>query len=191
MKIKGYKAFHKDMTDHRGKHYVEGEVYSMKDPSKLEREEGFHFSKRLEDSLRGYHGIEEDIVVAEVTSLGLVRRDQDDEYGYYDMYYTNSIRIDRVLTREEILAIFLKMEPNERVERFLKSYKLTEPEIEIFREKMVDNREVPIITYKRDGSIEKKDQLPIGIKRIDQAISYYQENKKEAYKQDTPKQKLK
>ena len=190
MKVNGYKAFHKDMRDHTGKQYVEGEIYSIEDLRRFGTEEkGFHFCRRLEDSLRGYP--KDEVIIAEVTSLGPVKKDRDEEYDYYDMYYASSLSINRILSREEIILMFLRMEPNDRVERFIKSYQLTEPEIELFRIQMVKNRDVPITTYKADGTKETTKHTPITVKRIEQAISYYQEGNKEAYFEEFPKQKLK
>lgn len=117
---------------------------------------GFHFAKRLEDCLRYYNGLDEEIEIAQVIALGELLESYDDYYGYYDLYVTNHIYIEHILTREEIINYIKNVNPL-RIKRFIQGYKLTDEEIAI------------ILKENNNNSI--KD-----------AINYYQYGKKYVYK---------
>lgn len=155
--IKGYKAFHKDMKNRYGMEFVEGKSYSVDGEISFgNKGNGFHFCKRLEDTLRYVPAMEEEIEIAEITGFGDIVERVDEYYGYYDLYAARNIRIDKILTRDEIIAMFLN-EESERVIRFISGYRLNPEEIELFK-----------IMYSDD-------------KRVLKALSYYQENKKDVY----------
>lgn len=156
--IKGYKAFHKDMKNRYGKEFIEGETYSVEGPIEFGNNgNGFHFCKRLEDTLRYVPAMEEEVNIAEITAFGEMAERIDEYYGYYDLYASRTIRIDKILEREEIIKMFLNKDP-ERVIRFVSGYKLTPEEIELFKLKYFDET------------------------RVLKALKYYQENDKEVYK---------
>lgn len=155
--IKGYKAFNKDMENRYGKKFVEGETYSIEGPIEFGNNgNGFHFCKRLEDTLRYVSAMEEEVKIAEITGFGELVERTDEYYDYYEMYVTRTIRIDKILSRQEILEMFFDNIPD-RVIRFVSSYKLTPEEIEIFKLKYYNE------------------------KRIIKALQYYQEDNKEVY----------
>ena len=107
MEIHGYKAFHKGLVNRYGLSFEEGGVYTCEGELKFGNDgNGFHFCKRLEDTLRYFPATEEEIDIAEVTALGDIVEGEDDYYGYYDMYCTNRIRIDKILTRADIISHF-------------------------------------------------------------------------------------
>ncbi len=167
MEQKGYKTFYKNMKNHYEKEFEVGKVYTISGKLKFGNNgNGFHFCKRLEDTLRYYPAMEEEVVITEVTSLGDIVEYEDEYNGYYDMYCTNMIRIDKILTREEIIKMFLQL-PIHQVERFIKSFRLTKEEIELFR-----------IRY-------------LGKREIEDAIDYYQEGKKDTYEKRYRKVRLK
>ena len=165
--IKGYKAFNKDLTNRYGSEFVEGTTYRVEGELKFGNNgNGFHFCKRLEDTLRYFPGMEEAIDIAEVTSLEDNAEKYDEYNGYYDLYAARALRIDRILPREEIIEMFLN-KSEERVIRFVSGYKLTPEEIEMFKLRYCDEP------------------------RIIMAIQYYQEEDKEVYKRNHEKQKVK
>ena len=169
--LEGFKTFNKNMTNRYGRPFQVGRIYRINlSPKFGNRGVGFHFCKRLEDTLRYFPAMEEEVAIAKVTSLGERVSSDDEYYGYYDMYSTNAIRIDKVLTREEIIKMYLT-EPEhkniQRVCRFLQGFKLTEEEIVLFR-----------LAYG-------------GYKEVEDAISYYQEGKKDTYEKAYQKIKLK
>ena len=169
--IHGYKTFNKDRTNRYGRVFIEGKTYQVNDPPKFgNKGKGFHFCKRLEDTLRYFPAMEEEVAIAEVTSLGDYVEYDDEYYGYYDMYSTNKIKINHFLTREEIIKKYLdrpEHQTEDRVIRFLQGFRLTEKEKEMFR-----------LAYAFS-------------ERIEQTISYYQDGDKDAYTREKPKQRLK
>lgn len=157
MIIKGYKAFYNDMTNQVGMHFEEGETYIASLPIKENyKGNGYHFAKNLEDTLCFVDDKDLEIKVAEVTGSGIICQYEYDYYGYYDLYCAEKIKIDKILTREEVLNTILdKFEFS--AERFVKYYKLTVEEIGLFK---------------------KHYSYSVGV--LD-SIAYYQENDKSVY----------
>ncbi len=142
MEIHGYKAFYKGLINRYGLSFEEGKTYTVDGDLQFGNEgNGFHFCKRLEDTLRYFPASEEEIDVAEVTSLGDVVEGFDDYYGYYDMYCTNKIRIDKVLSRADIISHFYHL-PEHEVLRFIQGFLLTPDEIELFKILFKDNKNI-------------------------------------------------
>lgn len=156
--IEGYKAFNKNMKNRYDFEFVEGQIYTIDGPLSFGNTgNGYHFCKRLEDTLRYFPATKkEEVKFAKVTSLDETVEFYDDYYGYYDMYAARKIKIDKILTRKEIISMFLDAY-EERVIRFLVGFKLTEEETELFR-----------LTYPNSMKIQL-------------AISYYQDGDKDAY----------
>lgn len=154
MAIKGYKTFDKGLVNRYGKVFIEGKCYEEDVKPKFGNDgRGMHFCKRLEDTLRYFAADEEEVDIAEVTAYGDLAEGEDEYGGFYDMYATNKLRIDHVLTREEILRMFLSMEPNERVKRFIHYFKLDDIELSIFQKVMVDDQPKTIVTYNVDKTV--------------------------------------
>ncbi len=161
MEIKGYKAFNKDMTNMYGKKFEVGKTYSVDGEIKYGTTgNGYHFASRLEDTLRYVNALTEEVKIAEVTATGTIKESFDEYNGYYEVYSAENIRIDRVLTRKEIIEEYLNMSSDIRLERFLKSFKLNKVEIELFKEKC--------------------KHIPHLIK----VIKYYQEHDKEVFERE-------
>lgn len=158
---KGFKTFNYNRTNRYGMLFEEGKIYSVSKPPKFgTKGVGFHFCSRLEDTLTYFPAMEEEVSIAKVTALGDLAEKADDNYEYYDLYSTNKIRIDKFLTREEILKMYLmnpERQNEDRVRRFLQGFRLTPREIEMFR-----------WAY---GSNE----------RIQKTLAYYQEGKKDVF----------
>jgi len=155
--IKGYKAFYKDCKNRYGKDFTAGETYSIKGPLVFGNNgNGYHFCSRLEDTLRYFPASEEEISIAEVTSLADTKEYYDDYNGFYDMYVARTIRIERFLSRKEIISMFLKL-PDYRVIRFIQLFKLTDEEADLFR-----------LYYPNSENIQK-------------AIRYYHDGDKDVY----------
>ena len=162
MEIKGYKAFNHDLTNRYGEKFNEGVTYYVNGPIKYGNNgNGFHFCKRLEDTLRYFDP--NDIAIAEVTGFGNIHESFDE---YYDLYVTDTIRIDKVLERKEIIERFLN-QPEYRVKRFLENYILNSDEIQLFK-----------YMYK-----DSKDVL--------NTISYYQEKDEKVFEKVLRKRKIK
>ena len=91
-KIKGYKAFTKNLTC-RGMQYEIGEIYEMED-SPICCKQGFHFCKNLSDVYK-YYDMSEDTRICEILAIGEI--DSADE----SKYCTNKIKIVREIKSSE------------------------------------------------------------------------------------------
>ncbi len=112
----------------------------------------------MEDTLRYSGGINNpNIIIAKIEANNIIDEGSDEYYGFYDMYATSDLYVDKILTRKEIIEYFLNENNEYRVKRFIESYKLNEVEIELFKLKYID------------------DEL------LTKTIEYYQEDKKEAF----------
>lgn len=170
MIIKGYKAFNKNMTNRYGRLYKEHEIYMVEGPLKFGNNgKGIHFCERLEDTLRYFPAMEEEITITKVTSLGEVLKRDDEYYEYFDMYVGRVVRIDKILSRKEIIDMFLNRSniSENRIIRFIQSFHLTEQEINLFKMKNIDNWDIL------------------------NTIAYYQEGKRSVYNQSNTKIKTK
>ena len=143
--IKGYKAFYKGLVNKYGFKYEEGKIYTIDGNIKYgEDGNGFHFCKRLEDTYRYFSEEEQELVFTEVTGYGKIDTYHDHKFGFFDMYCAEKISIDKVLTREEIINMYINMDSyhNTRLLKFLSLYKLTYDEIKRFKERFKNDRDV-------------------------------------------------
>lgn len=139
--MEGYKIFigNKDnFVNNYGSQFKEGVVYETNQEI-CPKKTGYHFAKRLEDTLRYGTACEEDVIICKVTALGKIIEYEDEYYGYYDLFVTNKIRIDKILTREEIIKYALELS-DYRLERFIQTMKLSDEEAKLFmgRSTMID-----------------------------------------------------
>lgn len=140
--VKGYKAFNKDSTNRYGKPFTEGETYRIVGEVKFGNDgNGFHMCKSLCDVFRYVNATEDDVLVAEVTGSGMYVKRDDEFYGYYDMYSVERIRIDRFLSREEIIELMLNSSSID-VRKFLMTCRLSEEEKILFARKFRNDLEI-------------------------------------------------
>ena len=160
MEIKGYKAFDNGLINRYGRKFEIDETYTTTgDISFGNNGKGYHFCKNIEDTLRYFDAKTKDIVIAEVTGSEEIVTFNDEYNGYYDMYSARTIKIDRIIDREELIEMFLtKITSELRVMRFIQLYKLTSLEIERFKTRY--HKSINILN----------------------TISYYQESKLDTYK---------
>lgn len=180
MVIKGYKAFHKDKTNRYGKVFEEGKTYCVDGPIVFGNSgNGYHFCTHLSDVFRYFDAIYDEVLVAEVTGRGKLRRYDDEYYGYYDLYCCEQITIERFLPREEIIQIMLHSNEFD-VKNFIWTFRLTPEEKFAFFERFSDNKALcEWILYYQFGitniydksSEEKKDV-------IRKVLKYGQDNNK-------------
>lgn len=143
--IKGYKAFNKDFTNRHGIVFEEGKTYQDVGDIKFGNSSvsGYHMCERLEDTLRYFPAFEDEIQIAEVIGSGKAVKYDDDYYGYYDMYAVEKIEIKKFLSRDEILGMFLNNKVyDDRVCRFVSTFKLKEDEIEMFKLKYAESDKI-------------------------------------------------
>lgn len=166
MEIFGYKCFNSNGKNRYGIDIKEGEVYSTdKDVRYGNNGHGYHFCTNLEDTFRFFASDDsnlcEDICICEVRGFGEIREREEDRVididdGYYGLYAAQNLEIVKVLTRDEIIKYGLGLYP-QRAARFISGLKLSNDEIEMFREKF------------KNSNI------------VNDAIDYYQLNDKEVY----------
>ncbi len=134
----GYKGFEKGLKNRYGKQFVVGESYQTKGDIEFGNEgKGYHFCQHLGDVFRFFNP--EYVDVALVSTMDeypdLVHYD-DDYNGYYDMYSCRNIKIEKLLSREEIISTMLK-ETEHNIEKFIKTFKLNDEEAELFASKSI------------------------------------------------------
>ncbi len=136
--VKGYKAFNDNITNRYGMQFEEGKVYSV--PGKASfglKGNGFHFCKNIEDTFRFFDP--DNCKVASVTGFGDIAVGFDDYNEYYGMYASTIIRIDKILSREEVIKLILGKSDN-AVCRFLQTgFTLSSEEIKLFEERVKHN----------------------------------------------------
>lgn len=152
MVVRGYKAFHNDMTNQVGMQFEENKTYIAPLPiMENYKGNGYHFAKNLEDTLCFVKNEDVEIKVAEVTGYGVVREYEYDYYGYYDLYCAEKLKVERILTREEVLQLIMKKHEL-AVERFVSYYILTPSEIEFFKKRYASMIKIlRAIAYYREG----------------------------------------
>lgn len=156
--IYGFKCFNKDMTNRYGRKIEVGKIYSTNGNVKFgNNSHGFHFCKNLEDTFRYFNATEEEVSVCYVRGFGKIDVYDDKYNDYYDMYAAENIEIIKKLSREEIINYELN-KYEERVIRFIQTFRLTNDELYLFQEKFSKND------------------------RVMKAIDYYQLGNKDAYK---------
>lgn len=129
---KGFKGFNKDMTNRYGQKFEEGETYHTDENIGFGNDKyGFHFCENIEDVFRYFDS--ETMNIARVTATGEMVEGFDDYYEYYDMYSAETIHIDHIMSREEIILELLSRNPLQ-VCRFLRTgFKLNSEEEMLFR----------------------------------------------------------
>jgi hypothetical protein len=135
---KGFKGFNEDMTNRYGQKFEEGKTYHTDEEIGFGNDKyGFHFCEKIEDVFRYFDP--ENIKIARVTATGNMVEGFDDYNEYYDMYSAETIHIDHILSREEIVLEILSGSPL-RVCRFLSTgFKLNSEEEMLFRSKFAND----------------------------------------------------
>lgn len=158
MEIIGYKCFNKDMTNCYGMKFEVNKTYSVYGTIKFGTYgNGFHMCERMEDTLRYFDAMHDEVSLCMVKGSGEIAEYYDDYYGYYDMYAVEKLEILHKLERSEIISLASTFD-HIRVKRFLSGFKLNSEEILMFKE-----------IY----------QSYVDVIRV---IEYYQENQLDAFK---------
>lgn len=168
MQIKGYKCFHANLINRYGQHFELGRLYKADGLIRFGNNgNGFHFCQNMEDTLRYFNAMQENVSICKVLGSGLIDEYYDDYYGYYNMFAAECLEIIKELTREEIIDYALNLSII-RAMRFLSLYKLTEEEKILFREKFQQELLVQdIISYYQDNDLDvftKRKEKHIWIK---------------------------
>lgn len=128
--ILGYKAFNQDFTNRYGHKFQVGKIYRAKGLISWGKYgNGFHLCTNLEDCFRYFDP--KTSLLAQVRGFGRCIKNDDEYYGYYDMYVCEYLKVLRVIPREEIINMMLQVDGN-RQQRFIDNYNLTEKEKDLF-----------------------------------------------------------
>ena len=149
---KGYKAFRKGLVTQSNTILEVGKTYKIDGDIKWNNS-GFHFCTNPEDTLRYMTHFEEEIEVALVHSDGIVYSNDDEYNGYYDMFVSDEITVDRVLSREELFNLIVSRgEP--AIIRMIQTYKLNSDEIKFLTNKS-SNIDFYLSYYQQNNEIIK------------------------------------
>ena len=148
----GYKCFNKGLINRYGTKFRIEKTYHCDKQIKFGNNgHGFHVCKRLEDTLRYFDAMNEEVDICLVECYGKYDEQEDDYYDYYDMFAFEYMVIKKLLTREEITAYGLNLFGCQ-LERFISSFKLTKEEIDIFKFKFQkESRILKFIAYYQEG----------------------------------------
>lgn len=94
---------------------------------------GFHFCKRPEDTLRNFDDFNNELEIALIQASGNIIGYDDEYYGYYDMFASSEYKIIRVMSREEIVREVLTSKNIFRQKRLLERMRLTEEQLKLFK----------------------------------------------------------
>lgn len=175
--VKGYKAFNKNMTNRYGTPFIVGETYHATGEISFGNDgNGFHMCKNLCDVFRYFPCFEEEICVAQVTGTGQIVTYEDDYNGYYDMYAVETITIDALLRREEIIAKMLADHDGNNC-KFLATFGLNDQEKVKFLKKY---RQTPhMLSYVLYYQYGIKEAFELNIekkKELRKVLTYGQDN---------------
>lgn len=129
--VQGYKAYKKGLINQLGEKHEIGQVYSI--PGFSHSNEGLCFSRNIEDTLRYYNGLEEELDIALVEGIGEI-------HEFYDDYYETTslapagLRPLRVLSRTEIIDYALRLD-EARMCKMIAGYRFNDGELILFEDK--------------------------------------------------------
>lgn len=139
----GYKAFNADRTNRYGMKFEEGKTYHTDGEIKSGNDgNGFHMSLKIANVFRYFDS--DNIVVAKVTGFGECDYLEATSFGrfdYDDMYSCEYMRIDKFMSREEVVDTILNENANE-VCKFLISFKANVEELERIYDKFSNDKMV-------------------------------------------------
>ncbi len=151
--IEGYKCFYEGLETKPGIKMEIGKKYNTKEPPKF-HSSGFHMCERMEDTLRFFDSFENKIEICKAIGYPEYKKEDDDYYGYYDMYSCQGILLIKKLTRQEIIEMARNMDET-RIQRFLQLYNLNPSELEEFIKKYSDGYHDYILSI-----IERNQTVP-------------------------------
>ena len=151
----GYKCFNEDMTNRYGISFEVGKIYVIFGTIQFGiHGHGFHMCKNMEDPLRYIDAMKSNDSICKLRGSGQLDSNRDEYNRNYDMFAVEKLEILKKLSREEIIEMALDFNWC-RVIRFLKGFRLTEEERELFRKQFCHEPSVlDIISYYQDGDLD-------------------------------------
>ena len=156
--MEGYICLDENNKHLNGMTFEEGDIFNEEGKELL-------LYKHMEDSFRQMNALEKRVKVFAVEGHGYGRHVPDYNYEYIDQYLFKTVSFIRKLAREEIIAEALKLS-EQRVERFIASFKLREDEIRLFKYKYRDDDHVlATIEYYQHGDKKAFEKLEDSLKK--------------------------
>lgn len=155
MEVIGYKCFNEDMTNSYGIKFEIGKIYTIDGPIKFGNQgNGFHMCERIEDTLRYFDAMNNDVSICLVKGSGDKMDFSDEYYGYYDMHVVQNLEIMKILSREEIIKMTMNMNRDSLI-RFISGFKLKNDELLYFKDKFkMDDNIINFIEYYQENNID-------------------------------------
>lgn len=139
-KVIGFKCFQKGLINRFGQKMELDKMYEIKGEPKFMKQ-GFHMCENIEDTLRYFDGMNNEVDICKVTGYPNIYKYDDDYNEYYNMYSCQKIVINELLTRQEIIKQIENI--NElKINRFIYGYKLNNDEIKYLIEKYKNKPEI-------------------------------------------------
>ena len=137
--IVGYKCFYSNLRTKINQKLVLNQILTSETEPKFHYS-GFHFCKRLEDTLRFFelNSDSSNIEIGLVIGVAPINTYDDEYNGYYDMYSSKHLLINNILSREDIIEYAKKLK-GYRLQRFLEQYNLNLEELIYFYNLILDN----------------------------------------------------
>ena len=138
--ISGFKCFYSGLVNAFGDKLELDKKYICNEPVKF-KSKGYHICTNLEDTLRFFDGMNKQVDICEAIGYPEYVKYDDEYFGYYDMYACGGLLLKRILTRDEIIKIADSMH-SEAFKRFSRDYKLTTEELDYFKNKFRNKKDV-------------------------------------------------
>lgn len=164
--INGYKAFNLDKTNRHGFKMEEKKTYEVTGEIKFGTTgNGFHMCNNLVDVFKYYDP--ETSLVAEVIGFGNYEKIDLPNIDYYDQYVVEKIRIEKFLSRHEIINNILN-DNESNVLKFLSYSKLNDEEIVLFIRKFYNKYSImrALMYYQLDYKDIYYDKYEESIKKV-------------------------
>ena len=149
--IEGYKVFNSDFTTMGGISFSVGmhrHVDGFIKAGPIDGN-GFHLCKNFEDTFRF---IRKNPILCEVIGYGIISQEYTDDYNEYDgIYACSDLYVKRVVSREEIVEMAKKLD-GYRLERIIRTYDMTDEEIEEIENVKNDKMLKKFIDYYHRGN---------------------------------------
>lgn len=119
----GYKGFKKGLINNYDKQFEVGKTYSVEGEIAFGLTgNGYHFSQNIYDVFKYiYPKGEIEVALVSTNDKGKdLINSEDDYYGYYDLYCCRNLKIERIISREEVIDLILKS-PKEGIIKFISS----------------------------------------------------------------------
>lgn len=131
--ISGFKAFNSNMSNRYGTKFELCKYYEVKGKISWGNSgNGVHLCSNIEDTFRYFDFMDNDSCITRVYGIGDCICNNDEYYGYYDMYVCKGIFISKIVKRNELIQYLYRLANdgyNDRALRFISGYKLTNEEV--------------------------------------------------------------